>query len=130
MTEPGAIGHLAALKTGASDIVGFEKILIIINHLTDLENKNVGKHQGLWKLLDDEREKADIKFPLLKAVCAVHSSANAYKDLCKSVPEIDNLVKKLSGILSHFHKSAKRTTELEKIGKKKGLTVRRIPKYF
>ena len=120
MTEPGAIGHLAALKKGASDTVGFEEILKIINHLsTDRETKNVGKHHGLWKLLDDEREKADIKFPLLKAVCAVHSSANAYKDLYTSVPEIDNLVKKLSGISSHFHKSAKRTTELEKIGKKR-----------
>merc|ERR1712082_118393 len=85
---------------------------------------------GLWKLLDDEREKADIKFLLLKSVCAVHSSANAYKDLCKCVPEIDNLVKKLSGISSHFHKSAKRTTELEMIAKKEGLTVRCIPKYF
>ena len=131
VTEPGAIGHLAALKKGASDTVGFEKILKIINHLsTDGENKNVGKHHGLWKLLDDEREKADIKFPLLKAVCAVHSSANAYKDLCKCVPEIDNLIKKLSGIASYFHKSAKRTTELEMIGKKEGLTVRRIQKYF
>ena len=78
VTELGAIRHLAALKTGVSDTIEIEKILKIINHLsTDGENKNVGKHHGLWKLLDDEREKADIKFPLLKAVCAVHSSANA-----------------------------------------------------
>ena len=59
-------------------------------------------------------------YPLLKAVCVVYSSANAYKGLCKCVPEIDNLVKKLSGISSYFHKSAKRTTKLEMIGRKEG----------
>ena len=56
MTEPGAIGHLEALKKGANDTVGFEKLLKIINHLsTDGENKNVEKN-SLWKLLDYERE--------------------------------------------------------------------------
>ena len=33
VTEPGAVGHFAALQTGASDTVGFEIILKIINHL-------------------------------------------------------------------------------------------------
>ncbi len=56
----------------------------------------------------------------------MHSFANAYKDLCKAVPEIDHLVKRLSGIASFFDSSAKRTTDLEKIGGKEGLTIRRI----
>jgi hypothetical protein len=39
-----------------------------------------------WK----ETDKRDVSFPLLKSVSAVHSTANAYKYLCKSVPEIDD----------------------------------------
>jgi hypothetical protein len=39
-----------------------------------------------WKKTD----KRDVSFPLLKSVSAVHSTANAYKYLCKSVPEIDD----------------------------------------
>ena len=124
VTEPGAAGHLQALKMGASDTVGFDEVLKVVNHLsTDGEAKNTGQYNGLWKLLDDEREKLDVSFPLLKSSCDVHSTANAYKDLCKSVPEIDHLVKKLSGIATFFH-------DLEKIGAKEGLTVHRIPKYF
>jgi hypothetical protein len=131
VTESGAPGHLQALKSGAADIVGLDKVLKVVNHLsTDGESKNTGHLNGLWKLLDDEREKLHVSFPLLKSVCAVHSSANAYKDLCKTVPEIDHLVKTLSGIATFFHTSAKRTTDLEKVGEKEGLTVRRIPKYF
>ena len=77
-------------------------ILLVVDHLsTDGEAKNTGQYNGLWKLLDDEREKLHVTFPLFKSICAVHSTANAYKDLCKSVPEIEHLVKKLSGI-KHF----------------------------
>lgn len=131
VTEPGAAGHLQALKMSASDTVGFDKVLKVVNHLsTDGEAKNTGQFNGLWKLLDDEREKLDVNFPLLKSICAVHSTANAYKNLCKSVPEIEHLVKKLSGITTFFHASAKRTSELEKVGAKENLTVLRIPKYF
>ena len=78
----------------------------------------------------DDRRKLDIDTPLLKSVYAVHSTANAYKDLCKSVPEIDHLVKKLAAISTYFHVSAKRTNELDKVAKVEGPTVRRFPKYF
>eukprot|EP00795_Rhopilema_esculentum_P016992 gene16992-8496_t len=102
----------------------------VITHLsTDGEDKNVGEHRGLWKLLDDNQRKLDIDTPLLKSVCAVHSTANAYKDLCKSVPEIDHLVKKIAAIFYLFSRF-KRTSELEKVANVEGLTVRRFPKYF
>lgn len=58
VTEHGAAGHLEALRSGASDAFGFDKFLKVVNHLsTDRENKNTGHHNGLWKLLDYEREK-------------------------------------------------------------------------
>ena len=46
------------------------------------------------------------------------------------MPEIEHLVKKLSGIAKFFHASAKRTSDLEKVVAKENLTVHRIPKYF
>ena len=83
VTDPGASEYFAALKLGADDTVGFDELMKVITHLsTDGENKNFREHRGLWKLLDDDRRKLDIDTPLLKSVSAVHSTANAYKDLC------------------------------------------------
>ena len=76
------------------------------------------------------KQKLDVTFHLLKSICAVHSAAHTYKDLYKSVPEIEHLVKMLSGIATFFHASAKRTSDLEKVGAKGNLTVHRIPKHF
>ena len=78
MTDPGATGHLTALKLGANDTAGFDKVMKVITHLSsDGENKNFGEHRGLWKLLDDDRRKLGVDIPLLKSVCAVHSTKNA-----------------------------------------------------
>ena len=127
----GAKGHLEALKEGATDTIGLNKVLTIANHMTtDGENKNVGEHNGLWKLIDDERAKEEAEFPMLKSVCAVHSSALAYHDLCKEVSDVDTLIRKVSAISSFFHASAARTAELEKYAKEQGLNVRRFPKYY
>ena len=74
----GAKGHLEALKERATDTIRLNKVLTISNHMTrDGENKNVGEHNELWKLIGDERAK-EASFPLLKSVCAVYSSALAY----------------------------------------------------
>ena len=103
----GAKGHLEALKEGATDTIGLNKVLTM--HFQPYDN--------MWKLIDDERAKEEASFPLLKSVCAVHSSALAYHDLCKNVSEVDTLIRKVSGISSFFHASAVRTAELEKYAK-------------
>jgi len=90
----------------------------------------VGEHNGLWKLIDDERAKEEAPFPMLKSVCAVHSSSLAYHDLCKNVSEVDTLIRKVSGISSFFHMSAARMAELEKYAKEQHLNVRCFPKYY
>ena len=75
----GAKGHLEALKEGATDTIGLNKVLTISNHMTrDGENKNVGEHNELWTLIGDERAKEEASFPLSKSVCAVYSSALVY----------------------------------------------------
>ena len=81
---------------------------------TDGENKNAGEQNGLWKLTDDERAKEEVSFLLPKSVCAVHSSALAYYDLCKNVSKADTQIRRVSGISSFFHASAVRIGELEK----------------
>ena len=45
VTESGAAGHLQALKMGASDTVGFDKVLKLVNYhvSTDGEAKNTGQ---------------------------------------------------------------------------------------
>ena len=75
VTHPGAAGHLKALKQGANDTVGLTGSLRAITHLsTDGENKNVGSHNGLWKLIEDEHlQKCPNEKPLLKSVCTAHS---------------------------------------------------------
>ena len=65
---------------------------------------------------------------MTKSVCAVHSSSLCFKDLCKTVDDVDVLVQKLSGLSTYFHTSAARTTELEKIAKDNDLKVCRLPK--
>jgi len=96
-----------------------------MTHLsTDGENKNVGEHRGLWTLIDNEREKLQLgNIRLLKSMCAGHSSALAYKDLCKGVPEVSHLVTILSGLASFFHTSARRTAELRRAAEERSLTV-------
>ena len=103
-----------------------------MTHLsTDGENKNVGQHTGLWKLLENALQKLKLQhIPLLKSVCAVHSSALAYKDLCKSVCEIPALLSTLSGLSTFFHTSARRTADLDQIAADNNLTVRRFPKLY
>ena len=80
--------------------------------------------------VEDERKEKYLQFPMLKSVCAVHSSALTFKDLCKEVTEVDVLVRKLSVLSTFFQISAARTTELEKIAEKHSLKVRHLPKYF
>ena len=82
-------------------------------------------------MIEDERQKLKVdSLPLLKSVCAVHSSALAYKDLCKSVPEITHLVSTLSGLASFFHSSTRTTGELARVARESCLTLRRFPAYF
>ena|SRR6218665_414175 len=100
------------------------QVLRIVTHLsTDGENKNVGEHKGLLKLIDEERVKLghDNK-PLLKLVCLVHSSALAYKDLCKSVPAIKYNVESLTGMSTYFHTSARCSTDVSEIAKESNFT--------
>ena len=95
--ERGAIDHLKALKEGPNGTVSFLKLREAANHLsTNGDNKNVSEYEGLWKLIEDEQKDKDPKFPMLKSVYTVHSSALTFKIFCKEVTKVDVLVRKLS----------------------------------
>ena len=80
VSEECAKGHSSAIKEGVKDTVDFEFILSLINHIsTDGEKRNVGQHNGLWKILDFEHDALKIEKPILQFVCALHSSALAFK---------------------------------------------------
>ena len=114
-----AEGHMEALKEELTDTIGLS---------TDGENKNVVKHKGLLRLIDNEGKNQGVQFPMLKSVCAVHSSALAFKYVCKVVGEVDVLFRKLYGISTYFHASAARTSEREEVAKELSFRVRRLPK--
>ena len=68
--DPGAAGHLKAIEESANDTnhtIGMKTLLTKMTHLsTDGENKNVGQHTGLWKLLENARQKLKLQhIPLL-----------------------------------------------------------------
>ena len=92
------------------------------------------KHKGLLRLIDNEGKNKGVQFlccacvKVLKSVCAVHSSALAFKYVCKVVGEVDVLLRKLYGISTYFHASAARTSELEEVAKELRFRVRRLPK--
>jgi len=132
VTEPGAQGHFSAIKRAADDTVGFSEVLKVVSHIsTDGENKNVGQHHGLWRLLDDEKKRVqNNNVPLLKSVCAVHSSALAFKDVCKNVPEVRFVIGELSSLSTYFHTSARRTSDLQEVADENNLNVYRFPQYF
>ena len=118
VSEGGEKGLLSTINEGIKDTVDFEFILSLINHIsTNGENKNVGRHKCLWKYLDDGHDAFKIEKPILKSVCVVYSSALAFKNLCKEVHELHVLITKLPEVSSYFHKSARRTTELELLGR-------------
>ena len=67
---------------------------------------------------------------LLKSVCAVHLSALAFKDVCKTVPEVRLVIDEMSSLASVFHMSARRTTDLQKTAATNNLDVHRFPQSF
>lgn len=54
----------------------------------------------------------------------------AWKDVCKTVPELKKLIDTAASIASFFHNSAVRTKELQKTAENKKLNVSRFPQYF
>ena len=80
---------------------------------------------------DDERHNLGIdEVPMLKSLCAVHSSSLAFHNACKSVTELKSLNTELASPSTYFHTSARRTAEQEQIAATNGLTVRHLPSYY
>lgn len=77
----------------------------ISSFVTDGASVNVGEHNGLWRLTDDDAKEAGAAQPIIKIWCAAHRSDLAVKDLNKCVEEVPQLIQKCSSIASFIRRS-------------------------
>ena len=68
--------------------------------VTDGTSVNTGHNNGFWKIFQDYRlEKfSEPVAPLLTIWCCTHKSSLAWKAASNKIPEIKNMLMKLSGI--------------------------------
>lgn len=139
--ERGAKGLLRAVEDGCQLSLGSEAVTVCRNSssiVTDGTSANTGEKGGLWtlfeeafkKLTEQERENGVTLPPLLKIWCASHRAELAWKEVCKSVPEVQKILKEVSAISSFFHKSGIRTRELKTVALVNNWTLASFPKYF
>ncbi|KAF0756116.1 Uncharacterized protein FWK35_00004771 [Aphis craccivora] len=118
-TQIDNIHVLAKVVTEKGDIelifIGFEepktKGASVSSFVTDGANINVGHKNGLWALLENERQQELVKIPLMKIWCSVHRFALAWEKLAQNVPEVSKIISSCSSISSYSHQSGVRTKD-------------------
>ena len=132
-TERKTKGYVSAVKEAVSFTITwkdlFDNITCIV---TDGESLNIGEHNSLWKVLQDERSysTSNPTLPLIKIWCAAHRSDLAFGKVSKTVKEVNLLISDACGLSTFFHTSAVRTKELEMTASHHDLKVKHIPKYL
>jgi len=127
----GASGHYDAIQIAVGQFINWKEVLhLVSSFVTDGANINVGNKNGLWALLENERQQELVKIPLMKIWCSVHRSALAWEKLTKNVPEVSKIILSCSSISSYFHQSGVRTKELKKIAEDENTKNVQLPKYF
>lgn len=125
--ERGAVGLVAAVLEAIKTNIGNEMLQLILTKTssicTDGTNVISGSKGGLWKLLEDEAEKAGSSVNLIKIWCAAHRSNLAFEDAIEVNADFNSVLKTLSSISSFYHTSAIRTTELKKLAEEKNLSL-------
>lgn len=123
---------LCLLNTLPVTILSVESNQNVESKVNNVESKteNWGVHKYHFYCLKTLNTAVQVHQPMLKSVCAVHSSSLAFKDVCKCVPQVKHLITQLSSIASHFHTSARRTAELRQIAASNGFTIKHLPTYF
>ena len=89
-------------------------------------------HNGLRKIFQYHRlEKFSEPVALLLIIwCCAYKSSLAWKAASNKIPEIKNMLMKLSGISSHFAKSGVRCRELKNIAEYNNLIIYSFSKIF
>lgn len=98
--------------------------------VTDGAGVNTGERNGLWAIIDEEARRLGVPQKIVKIWCAAHRSDLILKDLKGKVNSVNTMLDKLKNISSHFHVSAMRTSELEKVAEANNTKLMQLPKYF
>ncbi|KAL4126401.1 hypothetical protein QTP88_010623 [Uroleucon formosanum] len=91
---------------------------------------NICYKNGLWAILENERQQELVEIPLMKIWCSVHRSALAWGQLTKNVLEVSKIILSCSSISSYFHQLGVRIKELKKIAEDENTKNVQLPKYF
>lgn len=124
--------HLAVKNTIESIGAGFYEICLkkMSSFVTDGAEINKGDKKGLWKRIDDDAAAVGALQTILKIWCAAHRSDLIMKDLSKSVSEIPIILKMLSSMASHFHRSPMRYRELKNVSENHNTKLLSIPTVY
>ena len=105
-------------------------IIEVSSLVTDATSVNTEHNNRLWKIFQDYRfEKfSEPVATLLIIWCCTHKSSTAWKAVSNEIPEIKNMLMKLSDISSYFAKSGVRCRRLKHISEYNNLIFCSFPK--
>lgn len=98
--------------------------------VTDGASINIGEHNGLWRLIDDDAKRNGAAQNILKIWCAAHRSDLTVKDLNKSVEEVPIIIHRLTSLASFIRRSHIRMDMLKKTAVTNGFRLLNLPKTY
>lgn len=127
----GAKGYLDCLKKISNKVLPWDEFFALITSIvTDGENLNLGRFNGLVAKLKDLRNLTGTNLPLISIWCVPHRTNLAWKDVSK-INSISNIISRTTKLSKYFRKSGKRTNTLATLAAANNLSSPlRYPPYF
>lgn len=127
----GVSGYLNCLKTVVKKVLPWDEFFLLITSIvTDGENLNMGKLNGLVAKLRELRNLSRSNLPLMSIWCVAHRTNLAWTSVSK-INIIDKLITRARKLSKHFRDSGKRTNKLQDTATQNGLsTPLRYPRFF
>lgn len=98
--------------------------------VTDGASVNVGSHNGLWRLIDEDAKANGAIQPIIMIWCVAHRSDLALRDLNRIVADVPTIINKSSQLASFIRRSGLRTAAVKKISSEHGLKLMSLPRHF
>lgn len=114
--KKGAAGYLKCIKKIASRVLPWEEIFALITSLvTDGENLNLGRLNGLVAMLKELRRASSSASPLFSIWCVPHRTNLAWKTVSNTTKSIADIITRARKLSKHFRRSGKRTQALKDV---------------
>lgn len=129
MTPGKSLAYFETVKEVVGDILPWDEFLLLISSIvTDGESLNSGNENGLWTRI--QRSNTTDK-PILSIWCIDHRFNLGWKDLCRHVSLVSNLIDEASSLSTYFHNSGDRTQKLRNVALNNNIPQPlRYPAYF